>query len=69
MRPRIRSIKPEFFGDEKINSVAVGARYTAIGLMSMADDRGRILCTLPAVRRLRVPDGRHHRAAVREGAG
>lgn len=57
MRPRIRTIKPEFFEDEKINSIPVGARYTAIGLMSMADDRGRIKCMLPAVRTYVFPAG------------
>jgi len=56
-RPRIRSIKPEFFADERINLIPVGARYTAIGLMSMADDRGRIKCMLPAVHAYVFPNG------------
>lgn len=57
MRPRIRTIKPEFFEDEKINSIPVGARYVAIGLTSMADDRGRIRCMLPALRTYVFPAG------------
>lgn len=57
MTPRIRTIKPEFFEDEKINQIKVGARYTAIGLMSMADDRGRLKCMLPAVRTFVFPAG------------
>lgn len=57
VRPRIRTIKPEFFKDEKINSIAVGARYTAIGLMSAADDRGRLQCMLPALRAYVFPNG------------
>jgi hypothetical protein len=56
-RPRIRSIKPEFFSDERINLIPVGARYTAIGLMSMADDRGRIKCMVPAVHAYVFPNG------------
>lgn len=41
-RRRIRSIKPEFFGDEKLVSLSRDARYTMIGLISLADDRGRL---------------------------
>lgn len=41
MRQRIRTIKPEFFDDEKICALPVKARYLAVGLISLADDRGR----------------------------
>lgn len=41
MRLRIRSIKPEFFSDERINSISRDARYLAIGLITRSDDRGR----------------------------
>lgn len=40
-RPRIRTIKPEFFSDEKVNEVSRDARYLVIGLITRADDRGR----------------------------
>ena len=42
LRPRIRTIKPEFFDDDRINSLGVGSRYVAVGLISAADDRGRM---------------------------
>lgn len=58
MRPRIRSIKPEFFThNTKMQTIGVGARYTAVGLISMADDRGRIHLMLPAVRGYIFPNG------------
>lgn len=41
-RRRIRSLKPEFFGDEKVIALGRDARYTAVGLISLADDRGRL---------------------------
>lgn len=40
-RERIRTIKPEFFRDEKIKSLPLDARYVCIGLISRSDDRGR----------------------------
>lgn len=40
-RPRIRTLKPEFFGDAKINAISRDARYLTIGLITRADDRGR----------------------------
>jgi hypothetical protein len=46
---RIRSIKPEFFRDEKINSLPHPARYLMVGLISMSDDRGRIQLSVPAI--------------------
>jgi hypothetical protein len=41
-RRRIRSLKPEFFGDEKVISLTRDSRYTMIGFISLADDRGRL---------------------------
>jgi hypothetical protein len=41
-RPRIRTIKPEFFRDEKIQRLPVPARLLMIGLISHADDEGRL---------------------------
>lgn len=40
-RLRIRSVKPEFFADERVNSLPVPARYLTLGLITRADDRGR----------------------------
>lgn len=41
-RPRIRSLKPEFFRDEKVQRLPVPARLLMIGLISHADDKGRL---------------------------
>ncbi len=41
-RPRIRSLKPEFFRDEKVQRLPVQARLLMIGLISHADDEGRL---------------------------
>lgn len=40
--PRIRSIKPEFWQDQKVSRLPVLARLVYICLWSMADDEGRI---------------------------
>jgi hypothetical protein len=37
---RIRTIKPEFFGDEKLASISRNARLTFIGVLIMSDDYG-----------------------------
>lgn len=42
MRPRIRTIKPEFWDSEVIGRVSIPARLCFLGLFSMADDEGRI---------------------------
>ena len=39
---RIRTIKPEFWGDEKLAPLAPITRLVFLGLISMADDRGRL---------------------------
>src|SRR5690606_3718581 len=41
--PRIRTIKPEFFQDEKLAPMTVIDRFVFLGLISMADDAGRLL--------------------------
>lgn len=38
---RIRSIKPEFWASEKVGKMTVLARFTFVGLWSLADDDGR----------------------------
>ena len=40
---RIRTIKPEFWGDEKMAKLAPVTRLVFLGLISMADDRGRLV--------------------------
>lgn len=42
MRPRIRSIKPELFKDQKLQRRTRDERLTFIGIFSHADDDGRI---------------------------
>lgn len=39
---RIRTIKPEFWSDEKLSPLAPIDRLTFLGLISMADDYGRV---------------------------
>jgi hypothetical protein len=41
VRPRIRSIKPELWQDEKIAGLSRDARLLLVGLITMADDEGR----------------------------
>lgn len=48
-RPRIRSIKPELWHDEAVGEVSRDARLLFIGLITMADDAGRLRFTAPAV--------------------
>lgn len=40
-RPRIRSVKPEIWQDEKIGRLTRDARLLFIGLITLADDDGR----------------------------
>lgn len=42
---RIRTIKPEFWSDEKLGPMAPLDRLVFLGLISMADDAGRLLDT------------------------
>lgn len=41
--PRIRTIKPEFWSDEKLSRMPDDARMLFLALISMADDCGRVL--------------------------
>lgn len=41
--PRIRTIKPEYWGDEKLAALAPIDRLVFLGLISMADDAGRLV--------------------------
>lgn len=41
--PRIRTIKPEFWSDEKIGPLSPLDRLVFLGLVSMADDAGRLV--------------------------
>lgn len=47
--PRIRTIKPEFFGDEKLAPMAVIDRFVFLGLVSAADDAGRLVDNVKAI--------------------
>lgn len=55
MRFRIRSIKPEFYRDEKIARLKIEVRYTMLGLISHADDEGRLDGSPAAIRSLVFP--------------
>ena len=46
---RIRTIKPSFWGDEKVSELSRDARLLFIGLMSFADDDGRFLASHQAI--------------------
>lgn len=41
--PRIRTVKPEFWGDEKLSPMRPIDRLVFLGLISMADDAGRVV--------------------------
>jgi hypothetical protein len=41
-RPRIRTLKPEMWADENVGSVSRDARLLFVGLITMADDHGRL---------------------------
>jgi hypothetical protein len=46
---RIRTIKPSFWGDEKVVELSFPARLLLVGLISMADDDGRFIATPQAI--------------------
>lgn len=41
-RPRIRTLKPEMWADEKVGQLSRDARLLFVGLITMADDQGRL---------------------------
>lgn len=47
--PRIRTIKPEFWGDEKLAPLPPSTRLVFLGLISMADDAGRVVDSVKTV--------------------
>lgn len=47
---RIRSLKPSFWGNKKICRCTFEARLLAVGLISMQDDEGRFLASMPAIK-------------------
>jgi hypothetical protein len=47
--PRIRTIKPEFWGDEKLAPLCAIDRLVFLGLISMADDAGRIVDNIKSI--------------------
>lgn len=46
---RIRTIKPTFWGDDHVSRLSWHARLLLIGLISLADDRGRFIATQSSV--------------------
>jgi hypothetical protein len=47
--PRIRTIKPEFWADEKVSPLDPVTRLVFLGLISMADDCGRLVDNLKQI--------------------
>jgi hypothetical protein len=47
--PRIRTIKPEFWGDEKLAPLTAIDRLVFLGLISMADDAGRLVDNIKSI--------------------
>jgi hypothetical protein len=50
MPPRIRSLKPDIWKDEKLGRCSIGARLLFVGLISQADDEGRFRSAPPLLR-------------------
>lgn len=48
-RPRIRSIKPELWHDEAVGEISRDARLLFVGLITMADDAGRLRYAAPGI--------------------
>jgi hypothetical protein len=53
--PRIRTIKPEFWGDEKLAPMEPITRLVFLGLISMADDAGRLLDSVKQIDAMLFP--------------
>lgn len=49
-RPRIRSLKPECWEDEALGHVSRDARLLFVGLITQADDQGRLKAAVPLLR-------------------
>lgn len=46
---RIRTLKPSFWGDDKVSELTREARLLFLGLISAADDEGRFLASHSAI--------------------
>lgn len=55
MNYRIRSLKPEYFRDEKVQRLSRDARLLFIGLICHADDEGRLNGDVLSIRALVFP--------------
>ena len=47
---RIRTIKPEYWSDEKIGELTIPARLLFIALLNQADDQGNLLCSIKQIK-------------------
>lgn len=66
---RIRSIKPEFWSDEKLSECSLSARLLFIGLWTFADDEGRAEYQPARIRMQVFPCGSVNLVKVRELLG
>src|SRR5690606_39089017 len=57
--PRIRSVKPEFWSDEKLAPLDPLTRLVFLGLISMADDAGRLLGIVKQIDAFIFPETDH----------
>lgn len=48
-RPRIRTLKPEMWQDERVGTLSRDARLLLLGLVTLADDEGRFACPMPRI--------------------
>lgn len=63
---RIRSIKPEFWSDEKLSECSLSARLLFIGLISHVDDEGRMEFSPTRIRMQVFPCGKANQKQVIE---
>lgn len=47
---RIRTIKPEYWTDEKIGELSIPARLLFIALLNQADDHGNLVCSIKQIK-------------------
>jgi hypothetical protein len=47
--PRIRTLKPEYWGDAGVAKLSRDARLLLLGLVSLSDDEGRFLASPPSI--------------------
>jgi hypothetical protein len=58
--PRIRTIKPEFWADDKVVDLEVLPKLLYIGLWNFADDDGYIEASVRRIKRLIFPDNNYN---------